>query len=152
MPDIRKKVSHEDLRLNPHAAWNAFIDLLATSEYADLRPSQRPAHLIFWYESEVQNGGHLQFFLNRELDQVPETIDALRKFDAKAQADLLEQAVLLWKSKPRSNPSDAQEYVDIAIEGEFDEFNNAFYGAPVELNTVLEKHLFDNESEFIVRE
>jgi hypothetical protein len=25
-------------------------------------PEQRPAHLVFWYESEVENGGHFQYF------------------------------------------------------------------------------------------
>ena len=46
----------------PHLIWNAFIDLIAIEDYGDLSPIQRKAHLVFWYESEVQNGGHGQYF------------------------------------------------------------------------------------------
>jgi len=45
--------------------WNAFVDVLAMEEYADLDPVQRIPHLCFWYDSELQNGGHFQYFENR---------------------------------------------------------------------------------------
>lgn len=52
----------QELEHSPWLVWNAFVDLLATEKYEDLSPEQRPAHLVFWYESEVQNGGHMQLF------------------------------------------------------------------------------------------
>jgi len=52
----------------PFRIWNACVDLLATEDYRDLGKEQRPAHLVFWYESEVQNGGHLQYFENRGVE------------------------------------------------------------------------------------
>lgn len=152
MSQIRRKVGHKDLRQDTHAVWNAFIDLLAKSKYSDLRQSQRPAYLVFWYESEIQNGGHLQFVLNRGPDQIQETVDALHRLGATAHAKLLEQAILLWNSKPRPNPSEVREYVDVALEPDFEDLDNAFYSFPVELTTFLQQHLLKYEGEFIIRE
>jgi hypothetical protein len=61
MADNRILVTKAALRENDHADWNAFIQLLALTDYDELAPQQRAAHLVFWYESEVQNGGHLQY-------------------------------------------------------------------------------------------
>src|SRR5258708_33916078 len=58
---ITKKALEED----KHAVWNAFIDLLATTDCDELAPSQRLARLAFLYDCEVLNGGPLQFFNNR---------------------------------------------------------------------------------------
>jgi hypothetical protein len=41
------------------------VNLPSSEDYANLSEERRPAHLVFWYESEVQNGGHLQCFENR---------------------------------------------------------------------------------------
>jgi Domain of unknown function (DUF4375) len=60
-----RKLSKSDVDAEPYCVWNAFVDLLAMEAYQDLTPEQRAAHLVFWYEHEVQNGGHLQFFENR---------------------------------------------------------------------------------------
>ena len=55
----------EDTQRDPNLIWNQFTDFLAMSDIDHLDSAQRPAYLVFWYDSEVQNGGHLQFFLNR---------------------------------------------------------------------------------------
>ena len=51
----------------------------------DLTPEQRRAHLVFWYESEMQNGGHLQYFENRGAEHLEETVYALGLLGAKGQ-------------------------------------------------------------------
>ena len=35
--------------------------------YEDLAEVQRKAHLVFWYDLQVNNGGHLQYFENQPL-------------------------------------------------------------------------------------
>jgi hypothetical protein len=67
-----RRLTQQQVDAQPFRIWNAYVDLLAMEDYHDLVEQQRPAHLVFWYESEVQNGGHLQYFENRQ-----ETIDAL---------------------------------------------------------------------------
>ncbi len=59
------KLTKSDVEEKPYCIWNAFVELLASHDYNELSPRQRAAHLVFWYESEVQNGGHLQFSENR---------------------------------------------------------------------------------------
>jgi hypothetical protein len=56
---ILRKLSKREVESEPFQIWNAFIDLLAMEDYRDLNPVQRAAHLVFWYESEIQNGGPL---------------------------------------------------------------------------------------------
>src|SRR5687768_6411413 len=73
----RKAVSAVALEREPHLAWNAFVDLVASTNYEQLHPRQRPAHLAFWYNAEVQNGGHYQYFENSAGRRTAETIVAL---------------------------------------------------------------------------
>jgi hypothetical protein len=54
-----------EVEKEPYRVWNAYVDLLAVEDHRDLVPEQRAVYLVFWYESEVQNGGHLQYFENR---------------------------------------------------------------------------------------
>ena len=151
MPKNLRTIGQDDLRRDPYAVWNAFTDLLAMSDYADLSETQRPAHLVFWYESEVQNGGHLQFFLNRGTEQGPETVAALKALGAPIQASVLERALAQWASKPRRASSDLDDVIDEALEDEFEALDGAFFEAPDELTTVLERHLAQNERDFILR-
>ncbi len=56
---IRRVVTQQMLKKNPSEKWNQFVNLLAVENYDDLTDIQRIAHLCFWYDSEVENGGHL---------------------------------------------------------------------------------------------
>src|SRR5260370_42147470 len=61
----------------PFRVWNAYVRLLAGERHEDLSPEQRPAHLVFWYESEVKNGGHLSYFGNRGTEHLTAAIGGL---------------------------------------------------------------------------
>jgi hypothetical protein len=60
-----RTLTNGEVEREPYRVWNAYVDLLAVEDHRDLVPEQRAAYLVFWYESEVQNGGHLQYFENR---------------------------------------------------------------------------------------
>jgi len=69
------------------------------SKYADLNDIQSVALFAFWYDSEVQNGGHLQYFenkfkhfQNREQLLITTTLKALKILAAKEQSDILTAA------------------------------------------------------------
>ncbi len=60
-------------------------DMCALSDIQDLTPVQRLAHLAYWYMSEVENGGHQQYFLNKvdfEHDEVAQALVAPRIADS----------------------------------------------------------------------
>lgn len=48
--------------------WNRFIDEICDRDVATLSPVQKKAVLCFWYDTEMQNGGHSGY-----LDCYPET-------------------------------------------------------------------------------
>lgn len=62
---ITRSLTKQEVEAEPFRVWNAYVDLLAMEKYGALSREQRPAFLVFWYESEVQNGGHFQYFENR---------------------------------------------------------------------------------------
>lgn len=42
-----RTLTRHDLAVDPHRAWDAYIDLLAMEDYGDLTSEQRTAHLVF---------------------------------------------------------------------------------------------------------
>ncbi len=134
----------------PYLPWNAFVDVVSLNPYSQLTPIQRAAHLIFWYESEVQNGGHFQYFENQGTTRVPETIAALRQVGAHQQAQVLTEAVAVFQSKPRSPAQDVDESVEGALEAEYEQFDERFHSCPEELQAYLERYLEAHIPDFVV--
>lgn len=147
----RSKVTRKDLAENPHAVWNGFIDLVATSFEHELTPRQRPAQLVFRYESEVQNGGHLQFFVNSAGKYAGDTVTALDALGADCQARILEKAIAIWNSAEREPLSSANTYSQVASKGEFRSSDLAFSACAVSLFEILKRHLAEHEAAYVVR-
>lgn len=61
---MRRRLEASAITREPHLVWNAFVDLLAMEEYSAMSDLQKRACLAFWYDAEVQNGGHHQVFEN----------------------------------------------------------------------------------------
>ena len=144
-----RKLRQADLKAEPFLAWNEFVDILAMSERDEFTPVQLKAHFVFWYESEVQNGGHLQYFENRGVTRVAETIQALRSLKAANHAAVLEQAYSQFRSRARNSIATVEQFVDAALEDEFGLLDSAFHDAPRTLVDHLEDYLRDNMSDFI---
>ena len=140
---MRRRLSQQLVAREPHERWNAFIDLISMEEEKDLTPIQRTAHLAFWYESEVENGGHLQYFLNSAGGRAEAAIPALRALGAAAQADLLEAALKEWSAAER--PDEEDEEVDETL-GDLDE---RFSACEPSITELLERYLDQHEAEFI---
>jgi len=128
--------------------WNAFVDLLAMSEPNDLSPEQRPAQLVFWYESEVQNGGHLQYFLNRGLEEAREAVRALLLLSAPSHSSVLEAAIDRWSAVARNAPVSVEDFVEEALQNEFAPFDDEFFAAQP-LQEILQRHLKANRGLFV---
>lgn len=125
------------------------MDLLATEDFGDLSPEQRPAHLVFWYESEVQNGGHFQYFENRGIDQLAATVDALGFLGATCHQQVLREAGALWLCRIRPIVQTLQKYCETAFYGEFESFDLRFYACSPSLQQSLEAHLQRHQRLFI---
>ncbi|MFC5653590.1 DUF4375 domain-containing protein [Paenibacillus solisilvae] len=134
---VIRKINKELLDKKPYEAWNAFIDLIAMEEYKDLNQTQRTAHLCFWYDTEVQNGGHLQYFENKGIEKMDETIDALKVIGAAKQANILNQASATYSSKNRKKLNDIFAFVNEARCGEFEEYDNEYYNSEPTVTDLL---------------
>lgn len=133
---MKRAVERARLRREPHLVWNAFVDLLATEEYDDLSPVQRKAHLVFWYDSEVQNGGHGQYLENRGVTRLAETVAALKDLALPCQALVLSRAAeALSAAAPGAAWEDALE---VGLTGELDA---AFHRCTPTVTEALEQHL-----------
>ncbi|QCR31148.1 DUF4375 domain-containing protein [Lysinibacillus sp. SGAir0095] len=149
---IKRTITKEMLNENPYEKWNQFIDLLAMEEYRDLTDIQKVAHLCFWYDSEVQNGGHLQYFLNRGTKLVQQSLDALKTIGANAQAHILTKAANTFNTMERARIDSVDEFIEVEEEGKFLELDLEYYQIEHTINDLLEQYLEKYETEFILVE
>ncbi|MBI3822061.1 MAG: DUF4375 domain-containing protein, partial [Planctomycetes bacterium] len=143
-----RTVSRKQLEAEPYIVWNEFVGILAMSEYDDLTEIQRTAHLCFWYDSELQNGGHLQYFENQGDTRVEEVIRSLKLLRGAAQADVLLRAAVRFRSKRRKRIENAEDYVEKALEDEFDSLDSDYYRCRPEVGELLENYLAEHRDEF----
>jgi len=146
---ILRSLSKQEVEAEPFRVWNAFVDLLAMENYGQLSSEQRPAHLVFWYESEVQNGGHFQYFENRSTEHFAATVEALGSLGATCQQQILREAGQLWISRSRPRAQTAQEFCDTALDGEFDSFDSRFHACSPSLQQCLEAYLEGHQTSFV---
>lgn len=135
-------------------AWNAFVDLVGMSDLENLNNTQRIAHLAFWYDSEVQNGGHDQYFGNNDYFDHQEVISALEILGATCQAQVLTDALTFFSGTVEEIPETYDAFVKwdkaTRYSKKLYEFDARYYGCSPELGTeLLENYLNRNEAEFI---
>jgi len=142
----KAKVSRAAYKTFDGERWNAYNELLAMSNIDELSPVQRMAYLAYWYCSEVENGGHDQYFGNQSHFNQEEVIAALREIGAEAQADILAQACVIERSIT------AGDYVETADEDSFPlrRLDLAFANCPKPIiPDLLATYLDNHEAEFI---
>ena len=146
---ILRSLTQQQVEAAPSEIWNAFVDLLAKEELASLSLEQRPAHHVFSYESEVQNGGHFQYFANRGTEHLAATFAALGLLGATCQQQVLRQAGERWLSRSRPYFETAQEFCEAALEGEFSAFDARFHDCSPSLPQCLEAYLAKHQALFV---
>ena len=150
---MHRKLKASAVAKEPHLVWNEFVDLLAMEEYSVMSTLQKRAHLAFWYDAEVQNGGHHQYFENVAGRRCHETVEALLALGLDAQAKVLKAAIEVWESSTkRKPPRSVQEFAAAAREEEFGRFDDAYHGCSPKVMDVLEDVLAKNQVEFVIIE
>lgn len=144
----RQRLSRLEIEKDPNLLWNRFIDILAQTAPDHPSPSHRRFSLVFWHESEVQNGGHLQFFLNRPQGSTEATVEALQSLRADAHATVRTKAIEIWNENHLALMRDAEDYITEAKEGRFELLDSEFYALRPTLIDLLEAALESNTGEF----
>lgn len=147
---IRRELTNDQLTKEPWMVWNSFVDLLAMEKYEDLSPVQQIASSIFWYDSEIQNGGHLQYFLNQGSDHVKKTLNALKSLGNIEFHELLKNALSKYDSLDLTGVDDIEDYIEEALEDHFGEIDEEYHSIEPTIHSILEKYLERNRNEFIL--
>jgi hypothetical protein len=140
----RRRTKKPDLAVS-----KALTEIALMHEYEELDDVQKVAHLSIWYESEVNNGGHLQYFHNRRLQWIEETIAALATIGASGQAEILRRAVDRWQGTERRRPRTLMEYHGVQVGREFGDLDAAFYKCSPDISGLLDDYANANESHFV---
>lgn len=141
---MKRAVERVRLQQEPYLVWNAFIDLLAVEEYGDLSSVQRKAHLVFWYDSEVQNEGHGQYFENRGVNMITETVAALRDLGLPCQVQVLSHAVAALSAAKAG-----ADWTDTLQDSFIDELDAAFHRCTPTVTEALQQHLARHADEYL---
>jgi hypothetical protein len=148
---MKRRVTREDLQRDQYAVWNAYVDLIADSKhYEAMNEIQRVAQLAFRYESEVQNGGHLQFFENEPAAVIEPTLASLGAIGAEVYAPILSEAISRRRSKQGKTLESIEDYIAEALEDEFADLDEAYYMAQPPMIELLENYLNKWQDEFVV--
>jgi len=133
-PDGRHKLNRVEVSAAPYKRWNCFIDIISQDPALVPVGPVHDASLVFLYESEVQNGGHDQYFWNTKAVYAAETIEALTRLGDHCRAKVLSEAYATHKADQDSDHED---------------YDERFHDCEPELANVLEEHLEKNEGLYI---
>jgi len=132
-----------------------FIDIVACCCMTEMNEIQKKAALCFWYDSELQNGGHLQYFENmtmRDTTDYQEVAEALNWLGAKSQSEILLKAVAIRKTEKRGIIKNAFDYVVRAKEGKYDALDTEYYNCEPNMNLLFQDLIEKYQNEFVIIE
>ena len=123
--------------------------MIAVEDYDDLNEVQRVAHLVFWYDAEVQNGGHVQYFANSSGRRAKEAERALQELGMECRRNTLSDAVAHLSKNPLAEFESVDDYATAARDDGFEAFDRRYYACAKDANQYLEAYLERNISHFI---
>ena len=125
----------------PSDYWNDFVHDYGMRDLEDVEPEMRGEFLAYWYFSEVYNGGHLQYFLNKHDFPWEETADAMEAMGAEGHAKILREAIEIWRAEERRAAETVDEYVEEAEKDELGDLDSAMYKLEPMLEYYLDRSL-----------
>jgi hypothetical protein len=150
------EISGSRLSKDPELLWKAFVKFLSKSDTTQMNDIQMAAQLPFWYDFDIQKGGHFHYFeskyekLGEKLNVlILATLDALKIIGADKQAEILGKAADVYFGKARLHPKDPDEIAQLELEGEFEKFDNDYNQTAPEIKDWLEKYFMDYKDNFV---
>jgi hypothetical protein len=141
---IRRKLHKEIIEKHEFQIWNSFIDILAMEDENNLTDIQKHAQRAFWYESEVQNGGHGQYFENIKYENYCNIIKSIEIIGAIEHSKLLNEVVENYL------PIIDDINIDINVIGKIGMDYDFRYGSiKPDMNYYLKNYFYNNINEFI---
>jgi hypothetical protein len=139
-----------------HRISNAFgyvCQLMETQGFKRLTERQQYLYAVTVYRSQVNNGGHSQYFFNSSGDHWKSALLGLRTINATTSAKVLSRAVALFE--PDDVPRNRERRIELLLplratkKEQFDNLDAQFYAAGEDLVVMLALYAIDNKSDFI---
>ncbi len=128
-------VKKENIIKDKYYLWNRFIECLINEEFGnDLSQIQHVAKSCFWYDTEMNNGGHSGYFdvyADKNYEQVKKSL------------------ILIGAEQYAKNLSIA---IETGINDDYISTDDRFRELIPELTDIIEKYVVDNISEFFIIE
>ena len=121
---LSKKTYQEQTPISPEATrWNKFIFEVCNREILSLSITQRSAVLAFWYDAEMNSGGHCGYFDCYSDIHPDDLVNALDAINASAFAENFIEAIK-W-----------------GIEDDYEKTDNTFYQLMPSLSDLLMEYV-----------
>lgn len=112
--------------------------------------SQRYVLAMVWYQSEVDNGGHDQFFFNSTGIVWKDALDGFRKIGFDSAAEILREAVSLLGGSPSFDRKERQEQLDSLSDDKLEllgDLDDRFYGI-TDFDDIILRFITENKEDF----
>lgn len=113
--------------------WNRFITEICMRDRASLNERQRDAVICFWYDAEMQNGGHSAYFDSDPIAAPEEAESAIRRIGGDAIADNFRKAA------------------ETGASGDWEETDSAYFAFLPSLSDLLMDHVALHADEILNR-
>jgi len=113
---------------------------------AHLSAAQRRLYAVWWYEAEVNNGGHHQFYSNSYGMFWRDAVDGLEAIGAHSAKQILLDSVARFAEPPsrdRAQRNDQLENLD------FDDLNTRLYANNEDLDALMRKFILAHAEDFL---
>ena len=112
---------------------------------------QRFIFAICWYMTEVNNGGHEQFFYNSTGIVWKDVLDAFNKIGADRNVAILKDAINLFTENPSFNRKERIRQMKNYDNEKSDIIDDKYYDSEIELQRHIIKYVKENSAEFYFR-
>ena len=157
--------SEEDIAEGKYDAWELIQPLwynvsiydgieVYNRDLAPFSDAQRKILALFWYDSEVCNGGHDQFFSNSTGIVWKDAYEAMRMIGANLYADNFQKAIDMFGGEVPFDRDERNDVLDKLYEDEiFDDFNeiDMFYYGEENINQLMNEYVKAHASEFVIK-
>jgi len=155
---IKKPEDQKNLVLDVAAGLDDHIEFHEGEEELDktILPAtlgQRAVFSCYWYQYEVCNGGHQQYFENSTGILWEEAITGFNRLNASKYAAILHGAVLLFpKGNPSKNRDKRNKQLENIASGKLESFDNRLFELlrKDDFNEILAHYINTHEEEFFV--
>ncbi len=130
--------------------FSEIISLIFQKNVTELTPKQQNVSLTFIYDSEVLNGGHLQYFQNQGSEKVVRILNFLQEVGAGCQKEILVKVFERFQKLPVIAAETIEQYQERAMKGEFFDLDMTYYKCSPEIGAeLLPLYVNQHLSEFV---